>query len=175
VRGARQEKAHSNLTRLAGKFIFGHGYYFIPLAADCAADLFEHFHDGGLVWPFEIQKQAAAARHPRELGYRVFRISPAGAGQSLGQLGLYSVAAQNHPGNHHTVGLRCLRNLLSARKNPVELRRGVYVYSGRGGIRIPAAKELIAGGLFKIRKAEIGKNSAPVFVIEFPAFAASWR
>jgi hypothetical protein len=51
---------------------FGHGTYIIPLAADCAADLLECFHDVRVVWPFEIQEQAAAARHPRELGHRVF-------------------------------------------------------------------------------------------------------
>jgi len=44
------------------------GYYLIPLAAHRAADLLECFHDVRVVWPFEIQEQAAAARHPRELG-----------------------------------------------------------------------------------------------------------
>jgi hypothetical protein len=49
-----------------------HGFYLIPLAAHRAADLLERFHDVRVVWPFEVQEQAAAARHPRELGHRVF-------------------------------------------------------------------------------------------------------
>jgi hypothetical protein len=50
-----------------------HGFYFIPLAARRAADLLECFHDVRVVWQFEseIQKFAALAGHPRELGHRV--------------------------------------------------------------------------------------------------------
>jgi hypothetical protein len=33
------------LTPQAGEFIFGHGFYIIPLAAHRAADLLERFHD----------------------------------------------------------------------------------------------------------------------------------
>jgi hypothetical protein len=32
----------------------GHGFYIIPLAADCLIDLFEHFHDRRVVRPFEM-------------------------------------------------------------------------------------------------------------------------
>jgi hypothetical protein len=31
-----------------------HEFYRIPLAADCLADLLEHFHDVRVVWPFEM-------------------------------------------------------------------------------------------------------------------------
>jgi len=42
----------------------------IPLAARCAADLLERFHDGRVVRPLEIQEQTAAAGHPGQLGHR---------------------------------------------------------------------------------------------------------
>jgi hypothetical protein len=32
----------------------GHEFYRIPLAADCAVDLFEHFHDRRVVRPIEM-------------------------------------------------------------------------------------------------------------------------
>ena len=50
----------------------GYGFYLIPLAAGRAADRLERFHDLRVVWAFEVQEQAAAARHPRKLGHRVF-------------------------------------------------------------------------------------------------------
>jgi hypothetical protein len=44
----------------------------IPLAAGGAADLLEHLHDHRLVRPFEVQKQAAPARHSGERGIAFF-------------------------------------------------------------------------------------------------------
>jgi hypothetical protein len=42
-----------------------------PMAASCAADLLEHFHDRRVVWSFEIQEQTALARGFCELGHRL--------------------------------------------------------------------------------------------------------
>ena len=46
--------------------------YSVPLVANRAADLLEHFHDGRLVRAFEIQEQAAVDCHSGQLGHRVF-------------------------------------------------------------------------------------------------------
>src|SRR6266850_5455676 len=59
-------------------------------------------HDVRMVWPFEVQAELAAARGDGELGHRVLRILAGGAGQSLGQRGVYGGAAQDHAGGDHT-------------------------------------------------------------------------
>src|SRR5258708_2952930 len=58
----------------------------------------QRVHDVRMVWPFEVQAELAAARGDGELGHRVLRILAGGAGQSLGQRGVYGSAAQDHAG-----------------------------------------------------------------------------
>jgi len=122
----------------------GHGFYLIPLAAHRAADLLEHFHDLRVVWPFEVQEQAAAARHPRELGHRVSGILLPGAGQPLGQQLVFALPVEDHPGGHHAGGVRGVRVLLFQDVAGVEPHRGVRVHPRGGGVRVLAENAITA-------------------------------
>src|SRR5258706_12700621 len=88
-------------------------------------------HDLRMVRPFEVQGQLAAARGDRELGYRVLRILAGGAGQSLGQRGVYAGAAQDHAGSDHAGGVRRLLGPVSQGAAGVESPTGFFVYRYR--------------------------------------------
>src|SRR5712675_1845709 len=84
-----------------------------------------------MVWPFEIQADLAAARGDGELGHRILRILAGGAGQSLGQRGVYAGAAQDHAGSDYAGGVRRLLGLVSQGAAGVESRAGFFVYRDR--------------------------------------------
>src|SRR6266446_200283 len=80
-----------------------------------------------MVWPFEVQAELVAARGRGELGHRVLRVLAGGAGQSLGQRGVYAGAAQDHAGSDHAGGVRRLLRLVPQGAAGVESRAGFLV------------------------------------------------
>src|SRR6478735_8753690 len=76
--------------------------------ADPDAVCLQRLHDLCLVRPSEIQGELAAGGGAGELGDCLFRILAGGAGQPLGQRGLFGGAAQDHAGGDHAGGVRRL-------------------------------------------------------------------
>src|SRR5258705_8679864 len=81
---------------------------FPDAAADPDAVRFQRLHDLCLVWPSEIQGEPAADGRAGELGDCLRRILAGGAGQPLGQRGVFGGAAQDHSGGDYAGGVRLL-------------------------------------------------------------------
>ena len=86
---------------------------FPDAAADPDAVRLQRLHDLCLVRPSEIQGEPAGAGRAGELGHRLRRILAGGAGQPLGQRGVFGGAAQDHAGGDHAGGVRLLLGALS--------------------------------------------------------------
>ena len=80
--------------------------HFSLAVADFDVVRLQRLHDLCLVRPSQIQGKPAAARHHGELRDHLFRILAGGAGQPLGQRGLFGRTAQDHAGGDHAGGVR---------------------------------------------------------------------
>src|SRR6476620_5991913 len=108
-----------------------HANYSAVAVAGPDAVCVQCLHDIRMVWPFEIQAELAAARGDGELGDRALRILAGGAGQSLGQRGVYAGAAQDHAGSDNARGVCRLLGLVPQGAAGVESRAGFFVYRDR--------------------------------------------
>ncbi len=105
------------------------------MAAGGAADLLEYFHDVRLVRAFEIQGPAVAGGDSRELGDCVFRIPAAGAGESVGEFGLFAGAIEDHAGGDHALRVHRVRDeVFSEPEDSLEPYCGVWVHHRGGGV-----------------------------------------
>ena len=93
--------------------------------ADPDAVCLQRLHDLCLVRPPQFKDQFAAARHPGELGHCVLRILAGGAGQPLGQRGVFGGPTQDHAGGDHAGRVRRFLGAVSEGAAGLESRAGL--------------------------------------------------
>src|ERR1019366_5060122 len=135
--------------------------------AGCVADWVECFYDLRLVWTPEVQGSGTVEGDPGELGDRVLRVLPAGAGEPDRLPGILRGPVEGDPGGDHAERVWRLLRVLLWRPAALE---------PRGGSRVPGAWRFLyvsqilrQGGSRRKKRGPLGRAFIPG-----QAFFTSW-